>query len=157
VKEEIKYSKRFGKYATVSAIILISSIMVTGAFISYFGRVETTAEAVSPITIDGKGWDQKITHNIDPAVGGCCYCFKHHIENIGCKSLYIDWETTPTYEGIIVSFHEDCVCRCSNPLMEFPRWIEPGETLHVCICYEFHPLIMPGSYTMMSKLILTPQ
>ena len=154
-KIKIDKTKKIGKYSMVFFAILLSSVLVTGGLISYFGKIETTATAVQPITIDNKPYSDVITHTINPAVGGCCYCFKHTLRNIGCSDITVDWYTTgtPDMQGIIVSYHQDCVCKCTNPVLEFPRVLHSGETLEVCVCYSFDMYILPGVYTISTKLI----
>lgn len=150
-----KISKKLSKYAVVSFVILMATGLVTGGLISYYGKIETTATAVQPVTIDGKPSTETIKHTINPAVGGCCYCFKHILKNIGCQDIWVDWTTTgsPDLVGITVSFHQDCECSCSNPILVFPYKLKSGETLQVCLCYAFDPYILPGIYTISTTLV----
>jgi len=154
-KIKIDKTKKIGKYSMVFFAILLSSVLVTGGLISYFGKIETTATAVQPITIDNKPYNDMITHTINPAYGGCCYCFKHTLRNKGCNDITVDWQIsgTPDLDGITVSFHEDCECKCTNPVLVFPRVLHHGETLEVCVCYGFDVMILPGVYTIGVKLI----
>lgn len=44
-------------------------------------------------------------------------------------------------------------CDCDSPPIDTPFYIEAGETLEFCICYELDMFLAPGIYTLYSQLV----
>lgn len=162
-------TRRIGKYGIVLFAILVSTALVTGGILSYFGKIETTATAVQMVTIDGKNWDSTIQHKFTTS-GGCCECFRHTLKNNGCEDIWLTCVVTgsPDMDGISVSFslpcHEqmimDCPtcppqthCDCDCPPMRLPFLLKAGRSLEICVCYDFAPMIAPGVYTISAMLV----
>lgn len=155
-----KIRKRLGRYGLVLLLVLMTTALVTGGLLSYFGKVETTATAVQMVTIDGKNWDYTIKHSFTVS-GGCSACFKHTIKNNGCSAINLTWNTigSPDLVGISVAFatggHDgDCPsCDGYSTPLALPFKLNSGQSIDICICYRFANMIMPGVYVITSTLV----
>lgn len=99
-----RISKRIGKTGIAVGIVLLLSVTLVGAtLLQYFGKVETTANVQQSVVIDGHNWDVPVTHTLE-AMGGCCYCYGHTIENRGCKGIDLQFNNygCPNLKGIDV-------------------------------------------------------
>lgn len=86
----------------VLAIALL--VGTTGAaLLTYYGRIVTTATMGQSVLLDGKNWDDPVTHDIS-GYGGSSYCFQHTLENRGGEDVEIAFDTTfsPSGDGITV-------------------------------------------------------
>lgn len=96
----------------LAVVIGLSLIMISASatLLTYFNQIDTTINVEQAISIDGMPMGEIITHEIEEAYGGCCYCFPHNITNDGCQGYWLDWEhwAEPTMEGIHVLMIERC-------------------------------------------------
>ena len=77
----------------VLSILIASTLVVSAGLLSYYGKVETTANVQQSVVIDGHNWDEPITHELD-INAGCTEVFKHKILNRACVDASIDITTT---------------------------------------------------------------
>ena len=93
----------------------------------------------------------------DPAIlqyiaDGATYGEGFYPEEGDLIAILVDCGPDIQYSFIEVVVPE-CTCVCGRTPMEMPFWLNPGETLEFCICYDFDMLIMPGTYEINSKLV----
>jgi hypothetical protein len=95
----MKSNKRKGigvtkKTAIGIFVVLISMALVaSGAgLLSYYGKIEASAEVSQSVTVDGQNWDEPITHEFD-INAGCTEIYKYKITNNACVEAPIDITT----------------------------------------------------------------
>jgi len=155
--------KKARKIILALMLICVSVTLVSATLLNNFGRIDTTAHVIQAITIDGNDWDDYLTHEFEIGAG-CCKCFPHTIYNNGCENVTVEFEhwATPNMAGITVIAVEDecggcCLCyeeTCGDLDDIMPVTIPFGESIDICLCYQFDTLLMPGTYEIHSKLVL---
>jgi len=117
----------------MTAVVIIAAVtLVSATYLTFFNEVTTTIEIENQsVQVDGKNFDEPISHNID-GDGGCCYCFDHTIANNGCEGIWLDWEHigVPDLEGIgitIIEKEPDC---CSHFLESLEVNVLDGQALY---------------------------
>ena len=108
-----KISKKLGRRSKIGLAILITTMFIgvaSAGLLTYFGKVETTMNVTQSVQIDGQNWDQPITHTLEDAQAGCCYCFEHEITNNGCEAIALEWTHwgIPDMIGIDVTMVQKC-------------------------------------------------
>jgi len=67
------------------------------------------------------------------------------------------WYTTDGPSASVVLTCDECYeepeCSCEHESMDMPFYLGPGESLEICYCIYFNPMIRPGQYTLVSKLM----
>ena len=92
------------KKLLIAVLAIVLLVGTTGAaLLTYYGRVVTTATMGQSVLLDGKNWDDPVTHDIS-GYGGSSYCFQHTLENRGSEDVDIAFDTTfsPSGDGITV-------------------------------------------------------
>jgi hypothetical protein len=87
--------------------ILVGTAMIgSGALLTFYGSVQTTATVSQSVLLDGNDYTQTIYHDFE-TTGGCTECFIHNLENKACVDAVVDFETTitPDDEGITVDYY----------------------------------------------------
>lgn len=89
--------KRKTKIVTaILALAIASTLVATGAVLTFYGNVETTANVKQSVVLsDGSGWQDYTTPVGDAfdVYGGCCECYTYHIKNRGCVEAPIEMDT----------------------------------------------------------------
>jgi len=80
----------------VFAVLIAFTMVATAGLLTFYGKVETTANVKQSVVLwDGNNWQDyntPISEDFD-ATGGCCKCFTHNIKNRGCVEAPIDMTT----------------------------------------------------------------
>ena len=161
--------KKYKILYTVLTMVLLGCVtLVSASLLGFFEpNIQAKIDVKSPITIDGKS-SGTIFHNFT-GIGGCCYCFQNQLCNIGCEGIWLDWqhEGDPDLVGIDIIICEKpicatglelptgipCPCSCDCEPIDLPFYLDDGECIDICFCYELDVLIKPDTYTVISKLI----
>ena len=112
--------------------VLVGALMITASatLLIYFNKVETTMTVAQSVQLDGKNYNELITHDIPNAKAGCCYCYEHNVTNNGCEAIdltFTEWGT-PDLEGIAVSYYEVGTC-CDHELETLEVKVLDGSAL----------------------------
>ena len=92
------------KKLLIGLLAIALLVGTTGAaLLTYYGKIETTATVSQSVLLDGRNWDDPVTHAFE-GYGGGCYCFPHTLENRGGEDVEIAFDTTfsPSGDGITV-------------------------------------------------------
>lgn len=74
----------------IFAVLIATALIASGAgLLSYYGKVEASAEVGQSVTVDGQNWDEPITHEFD-INAGCTEIYKHKITNNACVDAEIE-------------------------------------------------------------------
>jgi len=124
---------RVGKKTVVGILVVFitATLIVSGTLLTYFNKVETTIDVTQSVQMDGKDWNEVITHSIPDAIGGCCYCFEHTITNNGCEGIdlgFIEWGD-PNLDGIEVNYYEPEPTCCNHILETLEVRVLDGQAL----------------------------
>ena len=84
--------KKTTKILGIVAVLALSAMMVSAGLLSYYGKIETTANVQQSVLLDGEDYTTPITHELN-AYGGCCLCFPHSLYNQGCVDADLDMST----------------------------------------------------------------
>jgi hypothetical protein len=119
---------KIGKKAAVGllAVAIVGTLIASGALLTYFGKIETTMHVEQSVVLDGLDWDEPVQALIEDAVGGCCYCYEHNVENRGCEGIWLDFEDEVP-EGIYAHYYlpeGDC---CNHILWELELEVLDGQ------------------------------
>ena len=81
------------KMMAITAIVIgCFVITASGALLSHYGKIQTTANISQSVLIDGNDYATPVTHEFS-IVAGCTEVFKHKIENRACVEAPIDITT----------------------------------------------------------------
>ena len=121
--------KAIKKKTLITALVLViaTSLVVSAGLLSYFGKVETTMSVQQSVVLDGLNWDEPVTATIEDAVGGCCYCSEHWVENRGCEGIWLEFNEygVPDMEGVDVNYFLTESC-CNHILYELELVVLDG-------------------------------
>lgn len=96
-----KISKKIGRRGKIALTVLIATMFIgvaSAGLLTYYGKIETTAEVSQAIVFDGKDDSTAITHALS-TMGGCCECYKEKIKNRACIDGDVDFITTISGPG----------------------------------------------------------
>ena len=92
--------------------VLVGALMITASatLLTHFNKIETTMTVAQSVQIDGKNYDETISHDLPNAEAGCCYCFEHEVTNNGCEAIALEFTEwgSPNLDGIEVSYKQKC-------------------------------------------------
>jgi len=79
--------------------MIAATLIASGALLSYYGKVTTTATVSQSVLLDGNDYTNPVADSFG-TVGGCCEWSDHDLENKGCSQAPIVIDTSYSPDGI---------------------------------------------------------
>jgi len=83
----------------IFVLMIAAALIASGALLSYYGKVTTTATVTQSVLLDGKDYSDPLTNNFN-AIGGCCKWSCHDLENKGCEDAPVSFDTSYSPDGV---------------------------------------------------------
>ena len=81
--------KKTTKILGIVAVLALSAMMVSAGILTYYGKVETTANVQQSVVLDGNNYDMVVEKDIS-TTAGCCVCHPHYLKNRACVDAPVD-------------------------------------------------------------------
>jgi hypothetical protein len=109
-KDRKRTGKRFGKKAVFGllAVFITGTLIVSGGLLTFYGKVETTAQVSQSVLLNGNDYTASPITNSFDITGGCCKCISYTLENQGSEDEEINIDTTynPNGVGITTTYYK---------------------------------------------------
>jgi len=83
----------------IFVVMIAATLIASGALLSYYGKVTTTATVSQSVLLDGNDYSVPLAYEFD-VIGGCCKWSCHDLENTGGEDAPISFDTQYSPDGV---------------------------------------------------------
>lgn len=142
--------KNSKKLVFILAILLIG--VVSAGVLSYFVMIKVNTEVTQAIQVDGRDYNERITHNVELVAGETKYLYHNVTNNLDMRIENLSWVITGNKQGINFSMQHysihDTWVNTPNPF-----YLLPNETLKSRLKVTTDITLKPKMYRSTIKLV----
>lgn len=83
----------------IFVVMIAATLIASGALLSYYGKVTTTATVSQSVLLDGNDYSVPLAYEFD-VIGGCCKWSCHDLKNTGGEDAPISFSTQYSPDGV---------------------------------------------------------